>query len=85
MPGRMITQDQDFDTLLKNARRVAVVGASAKRERPSNRILRYLLEQGYEVIPVNPVGGEIEGQPVARHLADIQGGVDIVEDRKSVV
>jgi hypothetical protein len=79
MPGQRITEDQDFEQIFKSARRIAVVGASPKAERPSNRILRYLLEQGYQVIPVNPAGGVIEGQAVARHLEDIQGGVDIVD------
>jgi hypothetical protein len=79
MSGKRIVDDQDFQDLLKRAKRVAVFGASKKPERPSNRIFRYLLAQGYEAIPVNPSGGEIEGVAVARSLDEIEGGVDIVD------
>jgi predicted CoA-binding protein len=55
------------------------LGSHRLDERPSNRIFRYLIKHGYEAIPVNPGGGEIDGIKVARSLADIEGGVDIVD------
>lgn len=57
---------------------VAVLGASAKPMRYSNKAIRMLREYGHRVIPVNPAQSEIEGLPVSRHLADIQVPVDTV-------
>lgn len=65
--------------LLADARRIAVVGLSPKPHRDSNRIARYLLERGYEVVPVYPREEEILGLGVYRRIADIPGGVHIVD------
>jgi predicted CoA-binding protein len=58
---------------------VAVVGASADPAKPAHRIPRYLQERGYRILPVNPRGGELLGEPVARSLAEVQGPVDLVD------
>ena len=58
---------------------IAVVGASGDRAKPAHRIPRYLQRQGYRIIPVNPRGGELLGEPVARSLAEADGPVDVVE------
>ena len=50
---------------------VAIVCASANREKFGNKSLRAHLAQGYEVFPVNPKGGEIEGLTVYKGLADV--------------
>lgn len=50
---------------------VAVLGASADRAKYGNISVRAHLQQGYEVFPVNPKGGEIEGLAVYRSLADV--------------
>jgi len=50
---------------------VAILGASADRTKYGNKSLRAHLRQGYEVFPVNPKGGEIEGLPVYRSLAEV--------------
>ena len=57
------------------ATQVAVLGASRKRERYSNRAILALRHHGYTVIPVNPAYDEIEGLPVARSLADLPSGI----------
>lgn len=54
-------------------RTVAVVGASADRSKFSNKSIRAHLKSGYEVFPVNPQGGEVEGLPVFASVADIPG------------
>jgi predicted CoA-binding protein len=64
--------------LLKSVRRIAVVGLSPKPHRDSNRIGVYLLDHGYEVIPVYPREDEILGQKVFRRVQDIPGPVDLV-------
>jgi len=65
--------------LLEGARRIAVVGLSPKPWRDSNHIGQYLLDRGYEVIPVYPRQEEILGQKVYRRVQDIPGGVDLVD------
>jgi predicted CoA-binding protein len=65
--------------MLEKARRIAVVGLSPKPHRDSNRVARYLLECGYEVIPVYPRDEEILGQHVYRSLRDVPGTVDLVD------
>jgi uncharacterized protein len=50
---------------------VAVLGASSDRAKYGNKSVRAHLRQGYEVFPVNPKGGEIEGLTVYPSLADV--------------
>ena len=53
---------------------VAILGASADRSKFGNKSVRAHLKQGYEVFPVNPKGGEIEGLSVYANLTDVPGG-----------
>ena len=72
----------DINTLrriLTNYKRVAIVGLSADWSRPSNFVGKYLLEHGFEVIPVNPKYDEILGQKCYPDLAAIPTPVDIVD------
>lgn len=73
--------DADIARLLSRTRTVALVGASTKADRASNRVMGFLLAQGYRVIPVNPglAGQTIHGQPVVASLADIGEPVDMVD------
>jgi predicted CoA-binding protein len=58
---------------------IAVVGASTDPAKPAHQIPRYLQRQGYRILPVNPHGGELLGEPVARSLAEVDGPVDVVD------
>ena len=72
----------DINTLrriLTDYKRVAIVGLSANWSRPSNFVGKYLLEHGFEVIPVNPRYDEILGQTCYPDLASIPSPVDIVD------
>ncbi len=73
--------DRYLKKVLKNARTIAVVGASTDKNRPSYGVMRYLIGEGYRVIPVNPdhAGKEILGQTVTASLADIDGPVDMLD------
>jgi hypothetical protein len=62
---------------LESARTIAVVGCSPNPDRPSNAIARYLMEQGYRVIPVNPGHSRILGETCYRSLAEIPPEVEI--------
>jgi uncharacterized protein len=68
-------------SILKETRRIAVVGASDNPARPSYFVFKYLKERGYDVIPVNPgrVGGALLGIPFVGTLAEIEGTIDMVE------
>lgn len=67
--------------ILTSTRRIAMVGASPNASRPSNGVLRFLVDKGYDVIPINPghAGGTIHGQTVVASLADIDEPVDMVD------
>ena len=71
--------DATVHRLLETARRIAIVGLSPKPHRDSNRIGRYLLERGYEVVPVYPREETILGQKAYRRLQDVPGRVDVVD------
>jgi hypothetical protein len=76
----IITEDPEaIRRVLLGARTVAVVGCSPKPDRDSHRIARYLIEKGYEVVPVNPGAGEILGRKCYPDLKSVPGKVDIVD------
>lgn len=56
--------------LLGRARRIAVIGASPDRARPSHTVMRYLLDRGYECVPVNPTCRDVLGIPTFRTLGE---------------
>ncbi len=76
-----LSADTDIATLLRATKTIALVGASAKPERDSYRVMAVLLRAGYRVIPVNPAlsGQDIHGQTVQPDLASITGPVDMVD------
>ena len=49
-----MNEPEKIRAILAEARTIAVVGCSPNPARPSNAIARYLLAQGYDVVPVNP-------------------------------
>ena len=75
----IINDDAGIRRILENHKVIAMVGLSPKADRPSNVVARYLLAQGYTVIPVNPGQREILGQPCYASLKDIPVQVDMVD------
>jgi uncharacterized protein len=68
------------EQILREAKTIAVVGASPKPERPSHGVMRYLLEQGYRVIPVRPRDcDEVLGIPCVATLSELEEPVDLVD------
>ncbi len=72
--------DETVAGILGQTRRIALVGASNKPDRPSYGVMRFLLGQGWAVTPVNPglAGQTLQGQPVVATLAEA-GALDMVD------
>ena len=67
--------------ILRSVRVIALVGASDNEVRPSYFVLKYLLDKGYTVIPVNPAlaGKTVLGQKAYESLAGIPEAIDMVD------
>jgi uncharacterized protein len=65
--------------ILADTKTIALVGASPRPERPSNGVMRYLLEEGYRVIPVRPQRREVLGIPCVASLDEIDEPIDLVD------
>ena len=70
--------------VLINTKTIALIGASIKTNRPSNYVMKYLLDNGYNVIPINPglkEGTTIHGQKVYNTLSSIPActNIDMVD------
>ena len=74
-----MTDITDLRRILTDYKRVAIVGLSADWSRPSNFAAKYLLDHGFEVVPVNPKYDEILGQKCYTDLRDIPDPVDVVD------
>lgn len=77
----MGSADEEIRTLLSRARTIAVVGLSDNPDRDSNGVARYLVGQGYEVLPVNPNVTEVLGRRAFPSLHDVPADrrIDIVD------
>lgn len=73
--------DAYIASILSDARVFAMVGASANTSRPSYFAMKYLLQKGYTVHPINPglAGKDILGQAVYGELSDVPAPVDVVD------
>jgi uncharacterized protein len=66
--------------ILRDARTIAIVGASPKPQRPSNGVMAYLLRAGYRCIPVRPHDCDaVHGIPCVASLAEIEEEIDLVD------
>lgn len=66
--------------ILRDARTIAIVGASPRVGRPSHGVMAYLLSVGYNCIPVRPLDcDEVLGIPCVASLAEIEEQVDVVD------
>ena len=66
--------------ILAAAKTIAMVGASPNPDRPAHGVMRYLLGQGYRVIPVRPIDcDEVLGVPCVAKLTEIEEPIDLVD------
>ncbi len=76
-----LTHDNEVAAVLRAARTVAVLGAHETITRPAYYVPQYLHEQGYRILPVNPLlaGKSMWGETVRATLAELAQPVDIVD------
>ena len=66
------------DEQLQNSKTIAVVGLSGDPDRISYRVTRYMQEQGYRIIPVNPMIEEVLGEKSYPDLQSVPDSIDMV-------
>ena len=66
------------DEQLQNSKTIAVVGLSGDPARISYRVTRYMQEQGYRIIPVNPMIEEVLGEKSYPDLKSVPDSIDMV-------
>ena len=73
--------DKKLKEIFTESKVIALVGASAKKDKTSHIVMKYLIEFGFEVIPVNPsaAGQEILGQMTYKSIKEINKQIDIVD------
>ncbi|MCB9493816.1 MAG: CoA-binding protein [Desulfobacteraceae bacterium] len=77
--GKIISDNNEIRDILENSKKIAVLGISSKKDRDSYIVSRYLMENGYEIIPVRPGGGEILGLEVHENLDSVDEKIDILD------
>jgi uncharacterized protein len=75
------TSDEEAGELLRRAKTIAVVGCSTNPEKPSHHVPKYLQQQGYRILPVNPMakGQSLLGETVYGSLNEIRMPIDVVD------
>lgn len=78
---RELTSQDDVRRVLEASRTVAVLGAHVNPAKPAHYVPQYLHDQGYRILPVNPVyaGHTLWGEPVVDALPDLDEPVDVVD------
>ncbi len=74
-----MTDDPRLREILSSSRRIAVVGMSKDPLKDAHTVPKYLLERGYDVVPVNPTATEILGQKAYPNLSSVPGHIDVVD------
>lgn len=74
-----MNDDQMMKDILLSARTIASVGLSSNQEKESYWIVSYLKDQGYRIIPVNPMADEILGEKVYPDLESVPEKIDVVQ------
>jgi predicted CoA-binding protein len=72
-------EDARLRRILSTFRRVAVVGFSKNPEKEAHRVPKYLMHNGYDVVPVNPTAEEILGLRAYATLRNVPPPVEIVD------
>jgi hypothetical protein len=71
--------DEIVERILRTYPTITVVGASNASHKAAHSVPRYMQQHGWRIIPVNPRGGEIVGEPAYPTLADVPEQVGLVD------
>ena len=79
--AELVYSDELLSDVLTRVKSIALVGAAAEPTRAAHYVMKFLLEKGYRVHPVNPklAGGELLGQKAYASLTDLPETVDMVD------
>jgi len=75
----ILQSDKEMEYVLRNAKTIAIIGASQNPLRDSTMVMHYLLQNGFDVIPVNPKYDEVFGKKCYPTVSDIGKMVDVVD------
>jgi predicted CoA-binding protein len=78
----MSTTDNHTDEEIRkiyNFRNIAVVGMSRDPAKAAHSVPKYMMERGYNIIPVNPIASEILGRRTYSYVSDIKSQIDIID------
>jgi predicted CoA-binding protein len=70
--------DAELRDLLRRVRSIAVLGVKADEGDDAFQVPRYMQAHGYRIVPINPKLDKVLGERALRSLAEIEGGVDLV-------
>ncbi|HSD04931.1 MAG TPA: CoA-binding protein [Nitrosopumilaceae archaeon] len=79
---RSVEQDSHTDEQIRkfySLKNIAVVGMSKNPEKAAHYVPKYLADQGYNIIPVNPTADEIMGKKCFHEISQVQDSIDIVD------
>ncbi|KFM20789.1 hypothetical protein AAA799D07_00245 [Marine Group I thaumarchaeote SCGC AAA799-D07] len=80
--NRLMDRDSYTDSEIKDIltlKKVAVVGMSRHSNKPAHFVPKYLSEQGFDIIPINPIADKILGKKSHKHLHSVEENIDIVD------
>src|SRR5690625_509608 len=78
MMNRQNPSNEEIATILNSSKTIAVVGLSNNPERTSYQISKAMQQEGYKIIPVNPMIDTVLGEKAYRNLTDIEEPIDII-------
>jgi uncharacterized protein len=75
----MMITSEEIKALFKHCKTIAIVGLSDNPMRPSHEVARYLQQQGFRIIPVNPKLTEVLGEKCYASLREVPDKIDMVD------
>ena len=75
-------RDSHTDDEIKNflsLKKVAVIGMSRSKSKAAHFVPKYLLENGFDIIPINPNSDEILTKKCYKEITEVEGDIDIVD------